>query len=144
MRDEDLKNLPQSIEGWRIKELLDGIGIKHTDTRRIKIMPWHVEVEVYATDEAGRRIRETVDIDVQDLASAEPQTVRGFGDAKMHRITIPIDQVWDKPAEPAHDLCGYWKKLGGYRWECEIYAGHECDHDYTKRTGYIVGDSPQA
>lgn len=43
-----------------------------------------------------------------------------------------------------HFDCGAWKKLGTQWMECELCAGHEGDHDYTKDTGRIIGDSPQA
>lgn len=97
MRDEDLKNLPQSIEGWRVREFLDSLGIKHTDTRRLEIGPTSVEIEVYATDEHGHRMREEVDIDVTDLSQEKPDTIKGYGDARVHRITLPLTQVWEKP-----------------------------------------------
>jgi hypothetical protein len=98
VRDEDLKNVPQQIEAWKVREFLDGIGIKHTDVRRLVIEPQSVEVEVYATDDQGRRVRESVDIDVLDL-SGDHSAVQGFGGPKMHQIVIPLTQVWDKPTK---------------------------------------------
>lgn len=129
MRDEDLKNVPQQIEGWRVREFLDGIGIKHTDVRRMVIDHQSVEIEVYATDAEGRRFREEVDIDVLDLSSEKPQTVKGFGGPKMHQIVVPLIQVWERP-RPAEGVaparCTATEQ--GRDLPCERPAGHAGHH----------------
>lgn len=110
MRDEDLKNLPQQIEGWKIKELLTAIGItEHTHVREMHVYPTEVQVTVLATDADGRKLWREVprDIEVTDLNDAEPSYVAGRPDREpmVHEISIPVSQVWTKPsAEPDPDL----------------------------------------
>lgn len=44
-----------------------------------------------------------------------------------------------------HLDCGAWKMLGTQRMVCELCAGHEGEHDYTRDGGLaILGDTPQA
>lgn len=128
MRDEDLKNLPQTIAGWQVAEMLKTIGItEYRNVREVLIETRRIQVTVLATGERGQRY---------------------FAE---HVISIPFVGPWEKPVDVAmpHDgvtaeVCGAWKKLGGRRMECQLLAGHEMDHDYSKDTGRILGDAPQA
>lgn len=99
MRDEDLAKLPKSIDQWEVRQFLERLGIKHTDVFEVRIGVRSVEIGMYASDEHGRRMREEVDIDVMDLSQEKPDTIKGYGDAKLHRITIPLTQVWEKPED---------------------------------------------
>lgn len=154
MRDEDLKSLPQSTEAWKIKEMLETLGITDwTNVAEMHVYPREVQVTVYATDADGRRywVETPTQIEVTDLADPKPSYVAGHPDRKpaVHEISIPIVGPWEKPdgeADP-HNLlgpCGAWKKLGGRRMECVLQPGHEGDHVYSKDTGRILSDSPQA
>lgn len=118
MRDEDLKNLPQSIEGWRVREFLEGLGIKHTDAFETKFGVRAVEIRMYASGPDGRRF------------PAED----GSGAAQQH-ITIPIVQVWTNPAnEPGQstlpDSPRCWSRLSGsdVQIQCELAAHHRSGH----------------
>lgn len=126
MRDEDLKNLPQSIEGWRVREFLDSLGIKHTDVKRMEIDWQAVTAEVYATDANGRRVREVSEIDALDL-SGEHSTVQGLGGPKMHQIVIPLVQVWDIPinrVQHGPGWCGSTYSAAFGTLVCERPKGH--------------------
>ena len=104
MRDEDLKNLPQSIEGWRIAELLSGIGItRYNNVREILIEPRRIQVTVYATDENGRRYVEyrPEDVEVSDLGEKAPGLLpgRSVPMAAEHVISLPFVGSWEKPVD---------------------------------------------
>lgn len=104
MRDEDLKNLPQSIEAWKIKEMLEALGITDwTNVAEMHVYPREVQVTVYATDADGRKyFAETpTQIEVTDLTESEPSYVAERPDRKpaIHEISIPVVGPWEKPAE---------------------------------------------
>jgi len=88
MRDEDLKNLPLSIEAWRVREMLEqlGFGPEWKNVRETRFLPREIQVDVYATTEKGLRY-------AVDDADGKPV-------AAMHHISIPYAGEWDKPADP--------------------------------------------
>lgn len=147
MRDEDLKNLPQSIEGWRIAELLSALGItEHRNVREMHVYPTEVQVTVLATGEDGRRLWREIprDIEVTDLSDAEPSYVAAHPDREpmVHEISIPIVQV---RANPANDVrCPARRNLGP-TGRCTKFENHTGDHSYPDceaRKGPLSGTTP--
>lgn len=107
MRDEDLKNLPQSIEPWRVKEMLGQLGITDwNNVRRMVVLPRSIQVDVFATDEKGKF-----------LVVAED----GTREAAQHHISIPLVGSWEKPDE-ATQACGSHSPEGDE--VCELPEAH--------------------
>lgn len=80
MRDEDLKNLPQSIEGWRVAEMFKQLGISdYKNVMELTVEPREIRARVLATDERGHpyAVESTEMIPVLDLGQTEPQFVPG-------------------------------------------------------------------
>jgi hypothetical protein len=121
MRDEDLKNLPQSIEGWKVREFLEGLGIKHTDVFETTFGVRAVEIRMYASGPDGRRF------------PAED----GSGAAQQH-ITIPYVGGQTNPANDVQ--CPVRRNLGP-TGRCTCFEGHTGDHRYPAR---VVRDTPLA
>lgn len=157
MRDEDLKSLPQVIEAWKIKEMLEALGITDwTNVSEMHIYPREVLVTVYATDADGRKyfVETPTQIEVTDLTDPEPSYVAGHPDrqADVHEISIPIVGPWKKPAEEADpdpkDLSledrdemqagivqsslpkalRCWSRLPQIDVQCEFAAHHRSEH----------------
>lgn len=84
MRDEDLKKLPQSIEAWKVREFLEGLGISHKDVFDMHVGVRSVEISLYATNEEGRRF----------------PAADGKG-AAQHTISVPFTGSWDAPRPAA-------------------------------------------
>lgn len=94
MRDEDLKNLPQSIEAWRVKEMLEQLGIREWgNVRRMVVLPRSIQVDVLATDADGRRY----------LVTDED----GRQQAAEHHVTIVLQEPWEKPSADRDCPCSY-------------------------------------
>lgn len=117
MRDEDLAKLPQSIEAWKVREFLEGLGIKHEDVFDTHFGVRSVEIWMYASDAEGRRF----------LATSP-----GEGAAQQY-ISIPYVGGWDKPKDPALDVqCAVRRNLGP-AGRCSRFGGHTGEHDYPDR-----------
>jgi len=108
MRDEDLKNLPQSIERWKFLELLEGLGFGpegHKDLRGFVVSTDAVRAVVYATDENGHRMltRRMDEIPVTEMGKEDAEFVEGefLPEAMMHEICIPFVGKWKRPDEDA-------------------------------------------
>lgn len=102
MRTEDLSGVPESIEAWRVGEMLEELGFKpvsYKSVAEIRIEPRQVVVTAYATDENGRRFMVDADqIEVTDLGSKDPAYVPGSGGtAAVHVVAIPLVGGWEPP-----------------------------------------------
>lgn len=90
MRDEDLNNLPQSIERWRFAEMLEALGFGEGAQNNLFgfwVDREGVHARVYATGEDGRKYRAAVDPD-DPMSVPEPAS---------HEISIPLVGDWDRP-----------------------------------------------
>jgi hypothetical protein len=110
MRDEDLKNLPQTIERWRFAEMLEALGFGKDAQNNIRDMSVDregVHAVVYATDADGKRyFKHTVEqVEVTGPGDTEPVMIDGrtVSEPALHEISIPFVGEW-KPlkvsAEP--------------------------------------------
>lgn len=120
VRDEDLKNLPQTVEAWKVREMLEqlGFGDQWKDVRRTVILPRSIHVDVLATDETGHRYW----VDAED----------GTQQVAEHKISIPFVGSWEKPtdvvAEPKTAYCGGEVNLINRQPKCTLDAGHNGEH----------------
>jgi hypothetical protein len=55
MRQGEIDRLPTSIEYSKIQVMLHGLGLTPGDVAAMHMYPRCIEVEVYATDETGRK-----------------------------------------------------------------------------------------
>lgn len=160
MQERELVKLSgQALDGWRVRELLEAMGLKHTDVQLVEIYPQSVRAEVLVTDAHGRRVIETemrTNADTREVVNVVVGT-------RIRVLEMGIRNVWEKPVDADPDpgdrsledreqmmadiekeACGAWKNLGSRRMVCELKPGHEGDHDYSRDTGRILGDRPQA
>jgi hypothetical protein len=106
MRDEDLKNLPQSIERWKVAELLAGLGVAdHRNVQELRFEPRRIYVRVLATNEKGRHYA--------DGASAA-----------VHEISIPFVGEWTNP----HEQCDAVLAPDAWNLRCILDSGHAEEH----------------
>lgn len=134
MRSEDLSGIPESIEAWRVGELLEGLGFKpgsYKDVAEILIEPRGAVVKVYATNAEGRRYQvEGEMVEVTDLGEKDPSYVHGPTRAAMHEISIPFVGGWEKPiTKPNYDAprcASSTPRRDGIR--CQHDAGHDGQH----------------
>lgn len=125
MRSEDLSGIPESIEAWKVGELLEGLGFKpgsYVNVAEILIEPRSVTVHAYATNEEGKRY----------LADAETYTdPKTRSEPAMHEISIPFVGGWEKPATagPAEGDCGAFSASSIGRTWCVRAAGHADEHE---------------
>lgn len=133
MRDEDLKNLPQSIERWRFAELMHALGFGEgfqDNLRDLEVDYTGIHAVVYATDAEGRKyLAERPEaIPVQDLGEKEPTFVTGSSgrEAVTHEISIPFVGRWEKPADPGEEvrMAERVERTAIHLWQlsCELYA----------------------
>lgn len=135
MRSEDLSGIPESIEAWRVGELLEGLGFKpgsYKDVAEILIEPRGVVVRVYATNAEGRRYQvEGEMVEVTGLGEKDPSYVHGPTQAAMHMISIPFVGGWEKPAQYNGGVVvpcpGQSESLDGSSAKCELAYGHTGD-----------------
>ena len=104
MRDEDLKNLPQSIDRWRFAELMHSLGFGpgfQNNLREMSVDYTGVHAVIYATDESGHKYmaHSPEAIEVTDLSEKDPTYVTGSSgpEAAVHEISIPFVGDWEKP-----------------------------------------------
>jgi hypothetical protein len=55
MRQEEIDRVPASIEYSKLDQLLRGLGLTPGDVAAMHMYPQVIEVEVYATNENGRK-----------------------------------------------------------------------------------------
>lgn len=134
MRSEDLSGIPESIERWKVGELLEGLGFKpgsYKNVAEILIEPRSVTVHAYATNAEGKRY----------LADAETYTdPKTRSEPAMHEISVPFVGDWEKPATAVETVDepytpSTWKEVercgsrhGGAGIRCHHERGHEGDH----------------
>lgn len=125
MRSEDLSGIPESIEAWRVGELLEGLGFKpgsYVSVFEILIEPRSIKVKAYATNEEGKRyVVEGDEIEVTDLGEKDPSYVTGPAQPAVHTISIPFVGGWEKPEERCDS-----RGRDGIR--CQHDAGHDGRH----------------
>lgn len=125
MREQDLNGIPESIEAWKVGELLEGLGFKpgsYKSVAEIVIGPRSVVVQAYATNEKGQKyFAKSEDVEVTDLSQKDPSYVAGRSEAAMHMISIPFVGGWEKPNERCDS-----RHRSGIR--CHHDAGHEGGH----------------
>lgn len=134
MRDEDLKNLPNRIEGWQVAEMLRVLGItEYYNVHEVLIEPRKISVEVYATDESGQRYAEDKE-------------------AAIHKISIPFGGSFTKPTDARLDGISRCQSrpVGEYSaLQCERGPGHSGQHvawngaDSDVRWGSNSGESAE-
>lgn len=127
MRDEELAKVPESIEAWKIREFLEGLGITHKNAFDLHVGARAVELSVWASDEKGMR-----------YAGVDGKT------AAQHRISIPLVGSWEKPADLGIGiLCQAWRHTheaegaAKYRMSCDRFDGHTGDHNFTRNVGRV-------
>lgn len=119
MRDEDLKNLPQTISREKLFDALALLGFgpeQWKDISHIDIGPQSVAITAYWVDENGRR------------------TSRPFSDTQLavpeFTVTIPLLGEMERPAASSRvvgqQLCGVEHEFDFVR--CSKAAGHEDRH----------------
>ena len=116
MRDEDLKNLPQSIERWRFAQMLKELGFgdgAQDDLAKFWVDPRGVHAVVYAKDENGRRFR----------AGTEDDPMRAVR-AAVHEISIPLSGRWTRPEDDGR--CTHEQQ--GTKTRCVLESGHTGQH----------------
>lgn len=135
MRSEDLSGIPESIERWKVGELLEGLGFKpgsYVNVAEIVIGARGATIKAYATDDNGRRyLVEDELVPVQDLGDKEPTYVRGSGTyAAMHEISIPFVGSWEKAGR-----CDSRHRSG-------IRCHHDAGHEGLHQLGSVSWDKP--
>lgn len=122
MRDEDLRNLPQSVERWRFRQMLEmlGFGTEQDNLRGFAVSYSGIHAVVYATDEKGLKY----------MTGTEEEPMRPV-EAATHEIAIPFVGSWEKPINAdSHGPteCTAVLTGSGGKILCERLAGHSEDH----------------
>lgn len=110
MRSEDLSGIPESIERWKVGELLEGLGFEHgsyKNMQEVRIEDRKIYVRVLATDENGRRYLEG-------------------NEAAVHEISIPFVGGWEKP-DPI-SRCAAVLAPDSWALNCERGPAHSGEH----------------
>jgi len=95
MQDKVLDMLPLEVVGWRVRELLEAMGLRHSDVARVEIYPRSVRVEVAVTDADGRRVTETEMRTEADTG----RVVNVLVGPRVRVLEFAIRQVWERPDE---------------------------------------------
>lgn len=90
MKAEDLKAIPDSVQGWQVVELLRTLRITEwKNVQELVFEPGRIRATVLATDENGKYY----------LTGPQGDTVA------THEISIRIEGSWERPEDGARPVC---------------------------------------